>query len=372
MIISAIIASIVCLYIILIGSFAFGLWRINPEEPETDNQQPIVVLIPFRNEELNLADCIQSLLKQNYPVKQTRFIFINDHSYDNSCFTVKKYAAMDQRIQLIHNTTNEQGKKAALANGIKNSNEELIVCTDADCITNKNWLATLNHYFQSKNSDLLIAPVFLIRKKGLLNYFQYLEQISLTLSSAGSAALSKPIMSNGANIAFRRSKLIQYSNPFNTKVSSGDDIFLLQKFKADQKSIHFVAHPDAIVRTDAQPTIQTFWNQRKRWAGKSTAYTDILTVFTASFVFLCNLGILSAFVLCCLQIISWNNILDFLMVKTVIDLALILSGGALIKRKWKLIPGFIIFQPIYILYVSVIAPFAIFGSFEWKGRRLRK
>jgi len=59
----------------------------------------ISVLVPARNEELNIRTCLESLQKQNYP--NFEILVLDDNSSDNTADIVSQMAAGDSRIQLI-------------------------------------------------------------------------------------------------------------------------------------------------------------------------------------------------------------------------------------------------------------------------------
>ncbi len=61
---------------------------------------PLVsILIPARNEEANIENCLQSLRKQDYP--NFEIIVLDDDSSDNTANVVNRIAVGDNRIQLI-------------------------------------------------------------------------------------------------------------------------------------------------------------------------------------------------------------------------------------------------------------------------------
>ena len=59
----------------------------------------ISVLIPARDEELNIATCLGSLQKQDYP--NFEILVLDDNSSDNTATIVEQIAAKDSRIQLF-------------------------------------------------------------------------------------------------------------------------------------------------------------------------------------------------------------------------------------------------------------------------------
>ena len=59
----------------------------------------ISVLVPARDEELNIATCLESLQKQDYP--NFEVLVLDDNSSDNTATLVEQIAAKDSRIQLF-------------------------------------------------------------------------------------------------------------------------------------------------------------------------------------------------------------------------------------------------------------------------------
>ena len=89
----------------------------------------ITVIIPFRNEAERLAGLINSILSSSQYVKQ--FIFINDHSSDNSSEIIQAslgglpYLIVDLPVHLA-------GKKQAIKFGINQATTSFILTLDAD------------------------------------------------------------------------------------------------------------------------------------------------------------------------------------------------------------------------------------------------
>ena len=58
---------------------------------------PLVsIIIPFKNTEIYLPECLNSILEQTY--SNFELIIINDHSIDKSKDLVESYAKRDSRI----------------------------------------------------------------------------------------------------------------------------------------------------------------------------------------------------------------------------------------------------------------------------------
>ncbi len=94
--------------IITIGLAIFGLNLVFNlralKTPRIDSKLPdpaplISVLIPARDEEANIENCLKSLQKQDYP--NLEILVLDDSSSDNTANLVERIAATDDRIQLV-------------------------------------------------------------------------------------------------------------------------------------------------------------------------------------------------------------------------------------------------------------------------------
>lgn len=358
------------LYILLMLFYVKGIRRLERPKIITENHIAISVIIPFRNEEKNLPETLISLQNQDYPNELVEFIFVNDHSIDKSENLVKNQLSSHFNIKLLSLKKGFTGKKQALILGVQTAKSEYVLVTDADCVHPKKWVSNFSHYFQKYDSDLIAAPVINSNKNSWLTYFQYIEQLSLMYVSAGSFGLNSPIMCNGANLAFKKSNFMNEIAQLELALSSGDDMFLLLSLKKKNKKLHYCTTKESIVSTKSPDTFLSFWNQRKRWASKSTKYKDALLITSSIVIYTNSLIILTLLVLTAFNPKYFILFTGLLISKSLIDLVLFAAGNSLIKTTVKDKLALIAFQIPYIFYSSVIAPFAIFGRFEWKERKL--
>lgn len=69
-------------------------------DAEVPEPAPLIsVLVPARDEELNIANCLESLQKQVYP--NFEILVLDDNSSDDTAAIVERFAAEDNRIQLL-------------------------------------------------------------------------------------------------------------------------------------------------------------------------------------------------------------------------------------------------------------------------------
>src|SRR5205085_4199561 len=94
-------------------------------------------------------------------------------------------------------------KKAAIQTGILQSTGELLITTDGDCMMDKNWLATIVSCYELHHPKMIAAPV-LLTATNFFGRMQQLEFLSLIAITASAIKACKPLMCNGANLAYTK------------------------------------------------------------------------------------------------------------------------------------------------------------------------
>ncbi len=331
--------------------------------PVVENTPYITVIVPFRNEIDNLPRLIDSLLRLKYPEGKLEILLVDDHSEDNPGEYLGNYLKKYSHIQLLH--SDEPGKKAAITLGVKRSNGEWMIVTDADCVVTESWIKGLVRYMSGER-HFVFGPIRL-NGSGLLSGFQKIEQAALTALGGVSIQSGTPSMANAANMAFRKSTFEELGGYMgNSEVPTGDDEFLLQKIH-EQYPDGVVFVKDYKVLVDAAPSrsIIGLINQRRRWASKwgkqaQPLYAIFILVFYVLLIFKT------------IQVLIDENyaILLLLGIKWLADLVLVLSVQQLLKQRLPVF-AFIIGQILYPFYAILIAILANFGSYSWKGRTYR-
>ncbi len=354
-------------YFTLIMLFLWGWRRTSVVNRTTCSGKTIVtVVIALRNEAENIPQLTRMLKSQDYPGDLMEILFVDDHSSDTTKEAIHFYMRDETGYSVIPNSG--VGKKDALLCGYKRSRGDLIITTDADCICRKEWISSIVSFFENERPDLIIGPVVLNEGEGIFQDFQALEFLSLTGTSGGSSGIGRPVLCNGANLAFNKGKIIPDSEILNSRFASGDDIFLLHGVKktAGLKSL-FLKSREAVVISQGQPDLKSFWNQRKRWTSKSKIYRDPDSIATAIIVYLMNLLLLLSLLL---TVFMPQGILVFtglFTAKLMADLLFIYSVAGFFKRKY-LLKYFLILQVLYFFYVSIIPIAGMTGKYSWKNR----
>jgi cellulose synthase/poly-beta-1,6-N-acetylglucosamine synthase-like glycosyltransferase len=360
---------LVIVYSLLIAVFFISWKKLKPFKPFTNNAEVFAsVIIPARNEVLNISELLIDLQSQDYLPAKFEIIVVNDHSEDNTLASANSFVTKINNLTIIDLPESTFGKKAALFSAIEKAKGELIITLDADCRVGNSWLTTICEFYEKFKPKMVIAPLLYSDEKSWFDKVQSLEILSLVASSAGAAELGRPIMCNGANLAFTRDAYMQCASNLKSEIASGDDIFLMLEIKKRwPESIRFVKSREAACYTKAEPSIGKFIMQRKRWASKSKYYNDSDVFFVAVIVFLANLSIcLSLFAAFFLS----HAILFFIILlslKSIPDFLLLNSFSNYFSKK-KLLNYFIITQLVYPFYLVFMAVYGNIGKFEWKKR----
>lgn len=323
------------------------------------------VVVAYRNEEINLPKLLDSLKKQNYP--NWELILVDDHSEDNSLNHCQKW--IGQFPNEIRTLKNEgEGKKNALLTGVKQAKGELIVTTDADCVVEKDWLKSMAFFYQRYSPDLIIGPVRLLEENSFLSRFQLSEFIALQISGGAAALNKKAIMLNGANLACKRSVYLEANLVKN--IASGDDMFLLEWAKKQQKKIAYLKSPKAFVYTPTEPTLSQLLRQKSRWAAKARHYSDKSILWSGFVVATTNLFQLFLLVIgFAYPQYSLFFLLAFIA-RVVADVRLMHSGSDFFTYT-SCVRQLLVYQLIYPFYVLVVMLYPLFVPLQWKGRKIK-
>ncbi|GAB5563239.1 MAG: glycosyltransferase [Winogradskyella sp.] len=147
------------------------------------SQVLVSIVIPFKNTELYIEECIVSLINQTH--KDWEAIFIDDKSTDTSFNIVKKFSKEDSRIKLLRNTGN--GIIKALKTAYCHCSGNYITRMDSDDIMSPNRLEVMmtSLQFYGKN-HLAVGQVKYFREDGLSEGFAKYERWLNQLTKKGS------------------------------------------------------------------------------------------------------------------------------------------------------------------------------------------
>jgi cellulose synthase/poly-beta-1,6-N-acetylglucosamine synthase-like glycosyltransferase len=363
-------------YAILMLYFRAGWTKMNELKIIKDYtpHTKVSIIIPARNEEKSIGILIKNILAQIYPPELTEIIVIDDHSTDTTSTVVGSFPT----VKLITLADFTKGKvlnaykKKAIETGIKQSSGELIITTDADCAMCEFWLLSIVYFYECMHHKLIAAPVAFFNKK---NWFQIFQSIDFFTMQGVTGALSyfkSGTMCNGANLAYTR-KAFDHVKGFDgiDDIASGDDMLLMYKIeKAFPGQTSYLKCKDAIVYTDGMNTIQSFLQQRIRWASKATKFKDKRIQFILACVFFFNVFLLLVLLFAIVDTVYLKIFILLLLTKGSIELSLLLPVSRFFKKEAELYFVYIL-QIIHIPYILISALLSQFGTYSWKDRQVK-
>ena len=143
-------------YLLLFISI-FNFFSIRIPTKNSPIARSITVLLPVRNEEKNIEQCISGL-KSQLGVNQLRIIIINDQSTDKTADLAVKAIEDDPRFSIM-NTSGPRngwlGKVSALQSGYEASDSDLIMTLDADVHVEPTAIASSVNLLMDLNLDFI-------------------------------------------------------------------------------------------------------------------------------------------------------------------------------------------------------------------------
>lgn len=348
----------------LVLSFQLFRWMIANTQKQKQNAEENIrkeeiscsVIVPFRNEARALPTLLDSLRHQTLSHQQFEVILVNDHSTDR----FQENLELPINFKLIGN--DGEGKKAAILTGIKAAQHQHIVQTDADCTHAPDWLKYI--LFDLQEADLVAGPALFRNAK-----WQNLELMSYVGVSTATIAMHTPVLSNGANLAYRKQDF-ETLRPFqnNAQISSGDDQAILFAFSQAGKRVAYATSERSLVWTNAETRFKDILQQRLRWAGKTSKINNRYTLLLGGLTLLANFSI----VLLAIATIftqDWKQFALIFLTKAAIDFLFLL----LVAIQWK-VEANLFYYPfvalLYPFYLIAIVPLSLLVRPKWKNRKV--
>lgn len=340
----------------------------------TQAETMFTVVIPFRNEAENIPKLLQSLQHLNYPRTHFEILFVDDASTDNSAACIEQNFTGGISFQILQNTPNQLSpKKSAISLAISKAQHPWIVTTDADCTVPKHWLDVFNDFIVEEKPVCVAAPVAYAKGSSFLNRYQQLDNWSLQAVTIGSFGLQSPLLSNGANFAYQKNAFL-HVNGFdgNLHIASGDDIFLMEKFKSVfPGKLGYLKSRKAIVTTLPVLSWQQVISQRIRWASKTTKQKGVVSQLLGLVVFMMNLLLVKLPLLALLWPQDTPLLLAVLGYKMVLDYLVLRKSAQFLNKPFPFL-SFLMSTIVYACITVVVVTSSFFGSYAWKQRSFKK
>ncbi len=330
---------------------------------QTDNLPIISILVAARNEEVNIGDCLDALLKQNYPKDKFEIWVGDDQSEDSTAAIVRSYTSQCSNIHLLSIETqlrHQRGKSNVLAQLAHKARGEFFFITDADTTVVPEWLNCMLTYFSPGVG--IITGVTAISGKRLFDKLQNAEWLFYTGQGHFYAQKGKPVTAMGNNMAVRADIYWQTGGYENIPFSVTEDYELFRQIMQRGFQFRTVLEPNGLAYTQPLPTFGALIKQRRRWF---TGAMQLPKPFVAGLLFLWA-SLLIALLVGFLT--NWYIAGTMFLLKYLLDLGMLLKTYRDLKLKpnagvWLYTPWSLVANTIFLLLQFIPGPV------EWKGRK---
>ncbi len=226
----------------------------------TQKTQPTVsVVIPVRNAEDTLENCLKSLSELDYPKDKVEVIIADGLSTDRTREIAESYGA-----KII---TNPGIRVVSGRNiGFEAAQGELIAFSDADCVMDKDWLKNSIKYFANETVAGLGGPNLIPQdapafSKAVSMLFDYAFSFG---GGAPTRVYDKVIESRAhSSNAIYRASVLRRVMPIDEDMFEGEDVVMNQKIRRLGYKLLYV--PDVVVHHYRRATPKKWWSQMYRY-----------------------------------------------------------------------------------------------------------
>ena len=366
------------IYIILFVYLIYFIWIIEPlfEKSKSKNKSdyyPFVsIVISAKNEEHNIEQLLSSLSNQNYPKEKYEILIANDQSSDNTLNKLLYFESKKNNLKIINiqkTPKNWGSKKWAINKCINETNGDIILQTDADCIHHKNWIYEMVQPFHNYNIGFICGPSYVGKKNTFWDLILKLESISQESFTYANSKKNLYISCTARNIGFRKSIFNEIGGYDGINhIESGDDDLLLHKVATQTNcNIEYIASQQTLVASDSPNTIKGLYLQRLRYASKGILYYQLNTPkevkIILPFLMIANFAAIIA-------MINFINEQSYfwiipLLFKVLADIILINKYMDCIKINFQFL-YFLILMVIHPFYIIIFGSIAPFTKVQWK------
>ncbi|OUS21609.1 glycosyl transferase [Nonlabens dokdonensis] len=340
---------------------------------DTTKLLPFTVIINYRNEQANLPVLLSSIKNQEYNLDLIQWIFVNDHSTDGSLAILKQFKKENTDVSIFlldRKVKSASGKKDGISQAIELSSHNHIITTDADCMLPQNWLLSYNAiYNKHPDAHFIAAPVMIDQKKSIISSLQTQEMNALQLITVGGFSYRQPFMCNGANMSFTKDAFHEVNGyEGNDHISSGDDIFLLEKLVAeDVMKCHYLKNKEAIVTTFPKDSFKDMISQRARWAQKGSETKSMLNKLVSFQVLAMSLLFILSPLFWVFEMINSPMFVGILATKLFTDVMVLFTSDRFFENvKWRFVPINFFIYPILVIIIAFLS----LKRSDWQGRKI--
>jgi cellulose synthase/poly-beta-1,6-N-acetylglucosamine synthase-like glycosyltransferase len=213
----------------------------------------VSVIVPVRDGESTIADCLDSILATDYPPDRREILVVDNGSSDGTPALIRSRAVRYVREE-------KRGVSNARNRGIAESTGEVLAFVDADCLVEPQWLTELVRPFEdpevgSVGGDLQHAPPSTASERQAARMLGNWQRFAFS---------SNPAYPITANAAYRRD-VLERIGPFDPHMTRAQDVELGLRFQ-ERSGLRLAYAERATARHRHRSTQRGFFRQQLGWA----------------------------------------------------------------------------------------------------------
>jgi cellulose synthase/poly-beta-1,6-N-acetylglucosamine synthase-like glycosyltransferase len=356
--------SIALVYLIIQLSGLISLFFTRQRTVLPEELPFISILVAARNEEQNLASCIESLLALDFPAENIEILIGNDRSEDNTGAIAERFAKQHSRLQVFHldgtEFTQTKGKARVLAFLASKAKGTYLFITDADIEVNPEWVSELLSFFEKDTA--LVSGITKVQPFGLTGSLQSLDWMYFMSLINGFSQMGLNLTAVGNNMAVTQEAYRATGGYEKMSFSITEDYKLFKEVRKLGYQTKNLLTPGSVVYSKPIDGFVNWLHQRKRWL-KGAMELPFLWQLTLSFI------ALFYFVFPILVVLNFKVAIVIWLIKFALLLLHLKHLENLIGQKTGNLFQ-ILFYEIYQLFaMPLMALFFLYpGKIKWKGR----
>ncbi|MEN8187291.1 MAG: glycosyltransferase [Bacteroidota bacterium] len=242
---------------------------------------PVSLIICAKNEEQNLTSFLPLISEQDY--SEFEIVLVNDDSDDQTLKVMQEFKSKMVKLPNISDIIildlpkhQNKGKKYALTQGIKATNHQYLLVTDADCKpVSKEWISTMSAYFSNEKTIVLGYSPYKKIKNSFLNKLIRFETLLTAIQYFSYAKAGIPYMGVGRNMAFHKNEFnkVDGFKKHNHIASGDDDLFIAAAASKINTAICF--EKKSFTESLPNTSFINWFQQKRRHISTATHYKKI-------------------------------------------------------------------------------------------------
>lgn len=261
---------------------------------EPDNYPHVSIIIPVKDRPEDILECVQSLVKLNYPEDKLEIIVVDDGSCKSIADIIGPFEINLVRLE------RSQGASACRNIGAECAGGDILAFLDADCIADENWLNDLVPFLEIKSIGATGGFVDSYYTKSALD--RYEESFS-SLNMGKRTILEGNTQSNfyvpTCNLLVRKDVYIK-TGGFKSGMHVGEDVDFCWRMRKEGDALIYVPsgnvahkHRNKLFQmlkrrkeygTSEAPLYHTHRDKKKRFPVSIYAVLSLLALIVAAFL----------------------------------------------------------------------------------------